>query len=355
MPRDLRFRNLERYKTGASSDNMTLSIPRPQSSTGKHSYHCPNEKCQPAIFQIGRAQETHTISEEHANIVRREPHTQGITCPYCGQDGEDNEFTSKEDIDYATALVKHNALKDVSAMLGGITSDFNRSQRKGGMISISMDHKPPFNPAPRAYREDLLRSISCHVCSREYGVYALALFCPDCGVPNVSTHFKREVEIIDRQVQLSRDTSEQGDKELAYRLLANAHEDVVTALETTLKTMFCYLAKKRKPEEAENLCDIQKIGAAFQNLEKAEKQFKKLDIELLAGIEQDMLTELTRCIQKRHIIGHNLALADEKYLTVDDSASVGQNVPLLATEIEKFAYNCGYLIQRLEKEMPDAA
>lgn len=354
MPRNLRFRNLERYKTGGRGDNMTLSIKRPQSDTGKYSQKCPKEGCQPALFQMGEAPEKHTIEHECVDQIRRQPHTIGTTCPYCGYDGDDQDFIPKEDIEHGVKLIENAVMRDISSWLGDTAKDFNRRQSKGGFISISMEHKPKRYPTPIALREDLLRAISCHICHREYGVYALALFCPDCGAPNVSNHFAREVEIIDRQVQLSRTAAEQGDKELAYRLLANAHEDVVTALEATLKSMFCYLAQKRRPEEVETLCDMKKIGSAFQNLEKAEKQFKKLGIELLTGIEQEMLTELNRCIQKRHVIGHNLALADEKYLTVDDSASLGQTVPLLASEIEKFAHNCGHLVQLLEKDLSDA-
>lgn len=346
-----RLRNLERYKVSGHGSNMTLSFQRPQSDTGKIMERCPTEGCQPAIFQLGTMPEDRSIVESHKDTIRRQPGTNGVTCPYCGHDGDDDDFIPEEDIEHAKILVMHEFKKDISDMLGSWTKDFNRQQPKGSFLSIKMEHKSKHSPRPFAYRKDLLRSISCHVCLREYGVFALSIFCPDCGAPNVSNHFNREIEIIDRQIDISRQASEAGDEELAYRLIANAHEDVVTALETTLKSVFRYLVNKHRPEQAEHFLDSRKIGSAFQNLEKAKKQYKKLDIDLLAGIEEGVIEQLQRQIQKRHVIGHNLGLADEKYISVDDNADVGRNVPILATEIESFAHGCAQLIQLLEKEL----
>ena len=32
----------------------------------------------------------------------------------------------------------------------------------------------------------------CDHCGRDYGVFAIGLFCPDCGAPNLRLHFARE-------------------------------------------------------------------------------------------------------------------------------------------------------------------
>lgn len=114
--------------------------------------------------------------------------------------------------------------------------DFNRSMPRGGFISMRMDVRERPRAQPTAWREDLLRDLVCDQCARRYGVYAIAVFCPDCAAPNLGTHFKREVELVTKQVELAGDVREERDRELAYRLLGNAHEDVLTAFETYLKT-----------------------------------------------------------------------------------------------------------------------
>lgn len=343
-----RLRNLERYKVAGSGDEMTLSFDRPRTESGKVKERCPAEGCQPAIFLLGEKGKEHKPASDALPLMRREPHSPGVTCPYCGHDDEDNAFIPEEDVEHAKNMALHLVHKDIDDMLGGFAKSFNRGQPRGGLISISMDYKPGRNPKPLAIRDDLLRNIACHVCSREYGVFALALYCPDCGAPNVSNHFNREIEIIDRQIVLSRKASEEGDEELGYRLLANAHEDVVTALETTLKSVFVHLVAIRKPDPAP---DLIKLGNAFQNLKKAQKQYAKLNINLLAELPEENRSIIERQIQKRHVIGHNLGLADERYLDVDNTTEVGQSVPLLAHEIEAFAQACAQLIQSIEKEL----
>lgn len=343
-----RPRNLERHKVGGSGDEMTLSFERPRTDSGKVRERCPAEGCQPAIFLLGEKAEEHTPAPDTIPLMRREPGSSMTTCPYCGHDDEDDKFIPEEDVEHAKNMALHLVHKDIDDMLGGFAKSFNRGQSRGGLISMSMDYKPSRNPKPLGIREDLLRNIACHVCSRAYGVFALALYCPDCGAPNVSTHFNREIEIIDRQIALSRKSSEEGDEELGYRLLANAHEDVVTALETTLKSVFVHLVAIRKPNPAPELT---KLGNAFQNLEKAQKQYARLSIDLLTNLPDETRSIIERQIQKRHVIGHNLGLADERYLDVDDTAEVGQSVPLLAHEIEAFAQACVQLIQSVEKEL----
>jgi len=347
---DFRFRNLDKFTVShGTNETRMLSMNRPTSGTEKVMERCPNPECQPAVFQLGRAPEIREIADEDRVLVRRQPGEEGITCPYCGTDGHDNEFIAQEDFEHAKKEAVHAVKQDISDMLGDMTRRFNQGSRSSSsMISMTMKHQPSYNPKPLAYREDLLRGISCHVCQREYGVYALALFCPDCGVPNVSTHFNREIDIINQQIKISKQIDNEENREVSYRLLANAHEDAITALETTLKAIFKHIILSRFPEQKEKLSAI---GTAFQNLEKAKKKFAELNIALLDALTKDEESALFKAIQKRHVIGHNLGLADEKYIKVASDVEVGQNVPILAEEIERFTSLCAQLICSLEKEL----
>jgi len=346
---DLRLKNLDKLTVFREPNDIRhLSMNRPTSMSGKVMERCPNPECKPAIFQLGQAPETRELSG--VAQVRRKPGEDGITCPYCGIDGKDSDFIAKEDFDHAIKEVEHAIIQDFSEMLGGIARQFNQQAAgsRNNMVSMTMEHTPTRNPKPFAYREDLLRGIACHVCQREYGVYALALFCPDCGSPNVSTHFDREIEIIDQQVEISKLIDSDENREVAYRLLANAHEDALTALETTLKAVYKHLAPLRSPDQ---IGDFDKFGSAFQNLEKSQKLFAGIGISLLGSLSGEESDALFKAIQKRHVIGHNLGLADEKYLKVSGDTEVGRNVPVLAEEIEHFTALCSKLISSVEKEL----
>lgn len=346
-----RFPSLEKYKVSqGSGDKMTLSMVRPKSATNKVMQRCPSKSCQPAIFQIGNAPKERNIIDNDKQLVRRVPGSTGTTCPYCGTDGDDPDFVAQEDIEHIHKEIMHSVTSDVSNMLDDMAKDFNRRNHSGrnSMLSISMKHKPSHNPRPFAYREDLLRGISCHVCAREYGVYALALFCPDCGSPNVSTHFDREIDIINQQIEISMLIDGDENKEVAYRLLSNAHEDALTALETTLKAVYRYLVLNKFSEKTG---DLNKVGNAFQNLDKVKQKFEEINIPILDEFDEHEIDALTKAIQKRHVIGHNLGLADEKYTRIASDAEVGKNVPVLADEIKTFTGLCAKLIHSIEKEL----
>ena len=162
------------------------------------------------------------------------------------------------------------------------------------------------------------------------------------------------MELVSQQIELARGVEEEGRKELAYRLLGNTHEDVLTAFETYLKTVYRFLVKNRLPtEEAEQLCSKKAIGNIFQNIERGQKQFEKIDINPFEGLSEDDLNFLRLNIEKRHVLGHNLGIADEVYTEVSQSEAPGQTVKLLAEEIARFAKICSSVISRLEAEVPE--
>jgi hypothetical protein len=182
---DFRFKRLEKYKIGGTRDKMELNIPLPKSASGKVYRWCPNDDCTPRLFLLGDIQ-----LQENLDItkLRRAPGTLGTTCPYCGIDADDNEFNYEGDIDAIKAYMKWAVTRDIGDYFEKMSKDFNRSQPKRGLFSIKMNFKTNHSPEPRAWREDLIRNLACDICGREYGVYAIALFCPDCGCKNLHVH-----------------------------------------------------------------------------------------------------------------------------------------------------------------------
>jgi hypothetical protein len=238
--------------------------------------------------------------------------------------------------------------QDMKEHFEDMVDDFNR-QVRGGLLGISMSVEGgPSRHRPYPWREDLLRSLTCDICGRHYGVYAIALFCPDCGGRNVHVHFGREVHLVQEQIDLSRDIENEGRHELAYRLLGNAHEDVLTAFETYLKTIYRFLVGKRLPEQAEALTGQKAIGNSFQNLDRTQKLFGHIELDPFQELPDDRMGLLRMNIEKRHVVGHNLSLSDEKYSDSTMSEGPGRTVQLLGEDIGAFAEICRSVIEHLE-------
>ena len=221
---------------------------------------------------------------------------------------------------------------DAADAIHGVFDDLARKFSGNKFLTIKTGRRPSPNPAPRFARSDLLRELVCAECGRDYGVYAISLFCPDCGAPNIHLHFAREVALVREQVELAGNlASEQS--ELAYRLMGNAHEDVLTAFEATLKTVYLYKVASRPPDAEE----VKPVGNAFQNIERGQKRFAEFNFDPFGSLSPDALAVLMLNIQKRHVIGHNLGVADAAFAERAADARLGETVPLVGSDILQFA------------------
>jgi hypothetical protein len=328
---------------------MELNVPLPKTPSGKVYRWCPNGECTPRLFLLGDAQRPEGLD---VSQLRRAPGERGTTCPYCGTDAYDAEFNYGDDIEAVQESIEWAASRDISDYMEELTKDFNRSQPSGGWLSVKMDSKPDSTPEPRAWREDLIRNLACDVCGREYGVYAIALFCPDCGSRNLHVHFEREIEIVLQQIDLAEQVSEDGNRELSYRLLGNAHEDVVTAFETYQKAFFRYAVRQSHDGgQAERMISKRAIGSRFQNLMKAKDLYKNLSLDPFSVLTPDELELMRLNIEKRHVIGHNLSIADEAYCHTEQREKPGTTVEILADEVSEFAKTAQKVVVELERLM----
>lgn len=321
-------------------------MPLPGSPSGMEPRQCPIEECAPRVFRLGEV-DADAGSAGADPRQHREPHSAGTTCPYCGHaSADDHDFVDPRDIEALTEWFKWAATEDALEAVGDMFSRVGRGLPRGGPISIEVSTRRDHRPEPRLWREDLLRNLTCGVCGRHYGVYAIGLFCPDCGAPNLTVHFERECELIEQQIELARSAES---AELGFRLLGNAHEDVVTALETYLKTIYRYLVRRLLPsDEAAKLVAPRAIGNAFQNIARSRERFDRFGIDPFAPLSKDELDVLRLNIEKRHVLGHNLGLADEKYAEVTTSSQPGQTVVLLGDEVTRFAALAARVVATLE-------
>jgi len=130
--------------------------------------------------------------------------------------------------------------------------------------------------------------------------------------------------------------------------MGNAHEDVLTAFETTLKTVYRYLIRERLPERAETLCRKKAIGNAFQSVARGREKFALLRINPFEVLSDQERVRVTLNFEKRHVIGHNLGIADEHYVALTQKDQLGATVQLIGKEIGGFADSCLTVINQLE-------
>src|SRR6266511_1659794 len=345
---DFQFHNLERYRTGGTRDRMELSVPIPKTPDGKANQRCPDPDCRPGLFQLGSAPKERP-SEQHERM-RRSPGEGDTVCPYCATMRPDPEFVDPADIEAVKQEIAWAAEQDVRDALKGIARDFNREMPSGGLISVSMTVDGPGRPRPIARREDLLRDLTCPICGRQYGVYAIGLFCPDCGGANLTTHFAQELELVRQQTELADQRRGEGKRELAYRLLGNAHEDVLTAFETYQKTVFRFLALRCGNREQL----LKRFGGKnwFQNIDRARKAYDELGLDPFTVLDDKDLAFLRLNTEKRHVVGHNLSVADDTYReATQQDEQPGRTVELLGEEVLRFAAICGRVIERLNDHL----
>jgi hypothetical protein len=328
----MRLKNLEQYKTGGGGNEMQLSIPLPKTPEGRVYRYSPNENAHPRHFLLGNRVEGFQLPATMTPRMTRMPGTPGTRCPYSGLEDEDSAFTHPDDIEAAKAVVSHAAQQDVAEALHGVFADLARKSSGNKFVQFKTGPRPPSKPRPRFGRRDLLRELVCDECGRDYGVYAISLFCPDCGAPNIHLHFAREVALVRQQVELVATLGAE-QQELAYRLLGNAHEDVLTAFEATLKTVYLHKAVSLPA----NAPPIKPPGNAFQNVERGQKRFAEFGFDPFAGLAPETLAMLATNIQKRHVIGHNLGIADAAFAEHAADARLGETVPLVGEDILQFA------------------
>ena len=320
---------------------MTLSVPLPKTPDGRVYRYSPNETAYPRHFLLGDEVAEPSTDEIHISRMKQPPRSPNTTCPYSGTVAEDAAFTHPDDVAAAKELIGYEAQKDISTFLDDMVSQFNRRQGKGGLINISMSTESTSRIRPRFYRRDLMRELVCDHCNRDYAVFALSIYCPDCGAPNVHLHFSRERDLVKQQVEVAESLDAQD--ELAYRLLGNAHEDILTAFEATLRMIYMHRKQIDKPNQ-----ELPQVGNAFQNIERTRKLFAEWDFDPFAVLDEAAMKTLRIDIQKRHVIGHNLGVIDTKFLDHATEAKLGETVALVAQDVNRFAETCYTVVQNVD-------
>jgi hypothetical protein len=84
-------------------------------------------------------------------------------------------------------------------------------------------------------------------------------------------------------------------------------------------------------------------------------RFSALGFDPFAALSESELIVLRHNIQKRHVIGHNLGLADKHYVELTQDEQPGETVRLIGDEIRQFAELCLRVVSSLDDRLlPEA-
>ncbi len=244
-------------------------------------------------------------------------------CPYCGHGAPQNQFFTKEQIEYAKSVAINEItgafIKDLK------TLEFNHRPRGGFGIGISM--KVEGRPQPiRHYSEmELEEEVLCDGCTLRYTVFGTFAFCPDCRKHNSLQILEKNLALAQKQLELAAKV----DDDLAAQLIADALENGVSAFDGFgRETCRVHAGKSANSSKAEAI--------SFQNLGGAQKNMLSLfGFDLSSGLLADEWLLLCRCFQKRHLLAHNMGIVDDEYLskTSDSQATAGRKITILPDEV----------------------
>jgi len=115
-----------------------------------------------------------------------------------------------------------------------------------------------------------------------------------------------------------------------------------------LKTLYTFAHGRRLPNQP-----INNLGSKFQNVDRTRQLFGEFHIDPFESLSDNDLSTLRLNIEKRHVIGHNLGIADDRFVDASDTDQVGQTVTVLAEEVRTFAQICTVVILDLAERLED--
>jgi hypothetical protein len=78
-----------------------------------------------------------------------------------------------------------------------------------------------------------------------------------------------------------------------------------------------------------------------------------LNIDPFVELGEDDLETLRRSIDRRHVVGHHLSMADEAYVKAEETEGTGETVRLLAAEISGFSQMAQRVVRALTEQLPE--
>ena len=259
-------------------------------------------------------------------------------CPYCGYEGKQNQFFTKDQV----AHIKSIAVKEIEKMIGAEIKKWDRNLQqstRNSFIKLRVNYKSSNRPIYYYSEQELETNLICENCGLEYAVFGKFSYCPDCGVDNTLQILSGNLDLIRKLIE--RGKSEE-DQEFQEFLFSNALEDLVSTFDSFGRNCVRLFTRNTS---------LSGLDISFQNIVMARKKIiEKFGFDFMNGLTNEEINQVVKNLQKRHLITHNDCVIDDTYIKVtkDSEAVVGRKIDLLPSDIEKMITSINMIAQILQ-------
>ncbi len=242
------------------------------------------------------------------------PEATDCHCPYCNHLGPQNEYWTKQQLEYAKSVVINKVSNDLIAQM----KKMERKPDPHAFLSIGISVKG--SPAPIAYysETDLEQRVTCANCSLDYSIFGNFGYCPDCGVHNSLQILNANFDLIKKMLELA----ESAEEIISEKIIENCLEDAVSSFDGFGRE---YCSKD------DNTISFQSIKAAKDKL----NAFYGFDIS--SELDSPAWEFVNAQFQKRHLLAHKMGVIDEEYIrkTGISQGMLGRKIKIEKHDVDK--------------------
>lgn len=251
-------------------------------------------------------------------------------CPYCQHFGPQDEFWTKQQIEYAQSV----ALNKISGDLLKTMKKMERKPKRNQFISIGISVKGKPTPITYYTENELEEKVTCERCTLDYTIYGAFGYCPDCGTHNSKQIVYANFDLVLKILKLA----ESAELELKDKLIENALEDCISAFDGFAREHCSQLYSK----------------LSFQNISAAkDKLIKEHNFDISDGLENEQWEFVATQFQKRHLLAHKMGVVDEDFIkkTNSDREIVGRKVSIAEPDVTELIQHLNVVVINLAKNI----
>lgn len=306
-----------------------IPIPIPADEEGFTGRECPNSNCEGYFkIQFGTGLKGESIP---------------CHCPYCGFKAPHDQFWTKKQIEYAKSVVMGKISEALYKDLKSLEFEHRPKGDFGIGFSLKVHHG---RPVPiRYYREKKLETeIICDRCTLRYAIFGLFAFCPDCGAHNSQQILEKNLEVTEKELELSTTLED----DLSVHLIQDALENIVSAFDGFgRETCRVRAISATDPPKAKKI--------SFQNIERARQRVQDLfGVDFSSSLDTAQWSLVCRGFMKRHLLAHRMGVVDQQYVDQagDTSIAVGRKISIHPSEVQELLALVRKLGKTLANDLP---
>lgn len=259
------------------------------------------------------------------------PHATDCHCPYCNHVDPQDEFWTKQQIEYSQSV----ALNEISGDLLKSLKKMEMKPKRNQFISIGIEVKGRPTPITYYTEKELEEKIECENCTLQYTIYGAFGFCPDCGIHNSKQIVEANFDLVMKIIDLASNA----EKEIKSKLVENALEDCISAFDGY----------------AREHCSEKYNKISFQNIEAARsKVLTDHGVDISKGLDPDQWLFIIEQFQKRHLLAHKMGIIDDEYIKkISGSPSlIGRKVSISESDVRELINNLKVVAGNLFHGLP---